>query len=537
MAQLIVTLTDGRIVRHMLGNMPQIVGRDAGCDIPLDDPSTSRRHARVYPTAQGYVVEDLNSKNSTLINDEPCSSHLLKSGDKILFGSVQAVYADEELPTGHSVVIADGVTASHSTRYVSREKQLELSQQRLQMIYELSERLTTLQGKDQLLEDAMTIGFEMLHFERGAVGLRRPDGRMLDWPVVRNLYGAQGELTVSRTLLNRALEHGERAIFTETGMHNADPTVSMVQQGIRSAMCVPLIHRDQILGVIYGDRIKSSVSYTNEDIDFLAGIAQQVSIGLINCRLVDEHKQMAQLRHDIELARRIQTELFPARLPNRQAVKVAAINDPGQRVSGDYYDVIEMDDGRVWCLVADVTGEGAAAALLMANLQAAVRVTIAQADDPGASLAAWNRLICANTDASKFITCVLGLIDPQSRRIRVASAGHFPPLVTRATVDTVQELVVDAGYPLGIVPEAEYATADIDLGSEPFTVFCYSDGIIEAMSAEEEQFGHQRLLDLLVERRELTPPALVKQVRKSVASFVEGARQSDDITLLAARFA
>ncbi|MFQ5591230.1 MAG: SpoIIE family protein phosphatase [Phycisphaerae bacterium] len=537
MARLVVTLPDGRMFTHTLGDAPQIVGRDSTCDIAIDDPSTSRRHARIYPTQRGYVVEDLDSKNSTFVNDERCSSHLLEDRDKIVFGSVEAVYSDDAVSTSHSVVIADNLTATHATRYAGRDQRLELSRQRLQMIYELSERLTTLQGRDQLLEDAMDIGFETLYFERGAFGLRRPDGRLLDWPVVRNLYGAHGELTVSRTLLNRALEYGERAIFTDAGAENADPTVSMVQQGIRSAMCVPLIHADEILGVFYGDRIRSSVSYTDEDIDFLAAIARQVSIGLINCRLVDEQRQTARLRHDVKLARTIQTGLFPAKLPNRHDVRVAAINDPGQRVSGDYYDVIETPDGRIWCLVADVTGEGAAAALLMANLQAAVRVTIGETDDPSALLTRWNRLICSNTDSSKFITCVLSLIDPESRTMRLAGAGHFSPLVIRPTSDTVQKLELEAALPLGVDEPTVYTTTEIDLAKQPCTVLYYSDGVTEAMNPSREMFGERQLLDLLVAHRSLSPLALIKQIRKSVASFVAGAPQSDDITLLAASLA
>ena len=125
----------------------------------------------------------------------------------------------------------------------------------------------------------------------------------------------------------------------------SDPTVSMVQHGIRSAMCVPLMQGKDILGVIYGDRTSTSKVYTDEDIDFFAGIAQQVTIGLINCKLMRDQEQMIRLNHDIDLARRIQKNLFPTDLPNRADLRVAALNEPGARVSGDYYDVIERDDG------------------------------------------------------------------------------------------------------------------------------------------------------------------------------------------------
>ncbi|MGB2988313.1 MAG: SpoIIE family protein phosphatase [Phycisphaerae bacterium] len=535
MAELLITLTDGRKLRHVLGSQPEVIGRDAACEIPVDDASASRRHARFTPTPHGYIVEDLGSKNGTLVNDKPCTSQLLKDGDQVLVGSALAVFRGSDLPSSQSVVIADEEPVSHATRYVSRDQRLLLSQRRLQMIYELSERLTTLQSQDNLLENAMDICFETLHFERGAVGVRRRDQRTLDWHVVRHLSGTEGELTISRTLLRRALEYGERAIFTDDGTSTTDPTVSMVQHGIRSAMCVPLILKDEILGVIYGDRVSTSASYTDEDIDFLAGIAQQVSIGLINCHLVEDQQEMIRLRHDLRLARTIQTGLFPTDLPNRAELNVAAINDPGDRISGDYYDVIGMEDGRIWCLIADVTGEGVPAALLMANLQAAVRVTIDEADDPGTLLARWNRLICRNTDSSKFITCLLALLDVNRHNIRFASAGHCTPFIIRPAENTLEELPADAGYPLGIVEESNFTTATVDLGPDPFVFFCYTDGVTEAMNSDGNVFGLDRLRQALTEHCELGPQPLVKRVRKNVARFTAGAKQSDDITLLAVR--
>ncbi len=545
MAELLITLSDGRTRRHVLGTTPEVIGRDADCDIPIDDPSTSRNHARFLATPRGYLVEDLGSKNGTLVNDLPAESHLLKDGDRVLIGSTLAVFCDSDSRTAPSVVIAEDTATGHATRYVSRDRRLLLSQQRLEMIYELSERLTTLQNPGQLLEDALSICFDTLNFERGAIGIRRSGQRTLDWPVVRNLGSSEGELTISRTLLSRALEHGERAVFTDDeAAASADPAMSIVRQGIRSAMCVPLLHNDQTLGVIYGDRVSTSASYTQEDSDFLAGIARQISIGIINWRLVEEHHKMVRLERDLDLARTIQTELFPARLPSREGLQVAALNDPGQYVSGDYYDVIETSDGRVWCLVADVTGEGVAAALLMANLQAAVRVTIdrleagplPRADDPGELLTQWNRLICSNTDASKFITCILVLIDPQSHTLRFATAGHHPPFIGRGTGTRPEELAAaESTFPLGVVERAEFRTVDVEMGADPFLFLCYTDGVTEAMNAEDTPFGRERLIEVLAAQPDLDPKALVKHVRKSVADFVGGARQSDDITLLAGR--
>ncbi len=534
MAEILISLPDGRTLRHTLTTAPLTIGRDATCDVPTDDPSTSRKHARISPTEDGYIVEDLHSKNGTLVNEKPCAGAvLLRDGDQVLLGATVIRFHDTPVKTSSSVVVRDDVTQSHATHYAPRDQRLLLSQRRLEMIYELSEQLTTLQTRDHLLETAMSTCFRTLNFERGAVGIRRRNQRTVDWPVVKNLRGAEGELTISRTLLARALEHGERAIYTDDGAANTDPTVSMVQQGIRSAMCVPLLQGDQILGVIYGDRLSTSTRYTNEDIDFFAAIARQVSIGLINCQLLDEQRRMIQLSHDIEVARGIQTGLFPTALPNRADLRVAALNDPGRRISGDYYDVIERGDGRVWCLIADVTGEGVAAAMQMANFQAAVRVTLADFEDPGELLSRWNRFICGNSPSPRFITCVLVLIDLASHRVHLGSASHAPPLLMRASAPAPQELTLDGGLPLGVDNDATFASTTHELGPDPFLLFCYTDGVTEAFNADGQMFGHERLLAGLAERTDLNPQALIKQVRKQVSSFVGPAEQSDDLTMLA----
>lgn len=534
MAELIITLPGGREQRFELTKDPADVGRDAHCAIPLDDPSASRRHARFVSAPQGYLIEDLGSKNGILVNDVPCTSRLLKDGDRVQIGATVALFRDSARSTG-MVVIADDKTLSHATKYVSKDTQLVLPQQRLEMIYALSDRLTTLQSQERLFENAMDICFETLQFERGAIAVRRRNSRALDWPVVRHLRGAEGELTVSRTLLSRTLEHGERAVFTDRGMADGDPTVSMVQHGIRSALCVPLINGEEVMGIIYGDRVSTSASYSTEDIDFLAGIAQQVSIGLINSRLAQDQERMQQMTRDLELARTIQTALFPKNLPTTDGVYVAALNDPGHGVSGDYYDVITTDDGCLWCIVADVTGEGVAASLLMANLQAAVRVTIGDEEEPGELLSRWNELIFRNTDTSKFITCILVRMDLTSRRLLYASAGHHLPIILGTGSVKPRTLDVDPGFPLGVVEDAVFETAGADMGSDPFGMFCYTDGVIEAMDKDRQMFGGQRLYKALADLGELAPQAMIKQLRKQLSNFAVGTSQSDDITMLAVR--
>ncbi len=535
MAELTITLSDGRTLRHALGPEATVVGRDAGCDLTLDDPSASRRHARILSTPKGFVVEDLGSKNGTLVNERSVSMHVLRDGDRLTIGSTTLVFHHDRLATAGSVTIADEPTSTRATRYIGKDQQLSLSRQRLQLIYGLSHRLTTLQDRDTLLYNAMDICFEMLRFDRGAVGLRRSGTRELEWPVVRNLRHAESGLTLSRTLLTRALEHGERAIYTGEPQADRDPTVSMVQQGIRSAMCVPLMHGDEILGVLYGDRLSAAAPYTQEDIDFFAGIAQQLSVGLINHRLMQDHERMVRMTHELSMARRIQTGLFPTSLPDEPGFQVAALNEPGQRVSGDYYDVIPCGDDCWWCLIADVTGEGMAASLLTANLQAAVRVTAPGSDDPAALLARWNALIHDNTDDGTFITCLLMLVNRGAGKLRVSSAGHPAPFLLREDPPEPEELTLEPAFPLGVAEDAVFPLAEVDLPPAPLTVFAYTDGVVEAMDAERHPYGRERLVARLREHRSARPEALIRRIRKDVSRFVGDAPQSDDLTILCAR--
>ncbi|MHC4611546.1 MAG: SpoIIE family protein phosphatase, partial [Planctomycetota bacterium] len=511
MAELAITTTDGQTRTHPLSG-PVLFGRDASCAVLLDDPGVSRRHAQIRPEGDGFVVEDLGSKNGTLLNGVRCTVVRLSDGDEILLGTVHMVFRAERPASDLDapVVLSDRALPEAATHFSGHSARLLLPQRRLEMLYELSERLTRLRDRNELLEDALDLCFETLQFERGAIAVHKSVGRGLDWPVVRNLRAAGGELTISRSVLSRALEHGERAVITDSDRAEADPTVSMVQHGIRSALCVPLQHQDEILGVIYGDRISTGAVYSSEDLDFLAGLAKQVSIGVINSRLMEEQEAKLRLEHEISLARDIQQQLFPASLPQREGLQVAVLNEPGRHVSGDYYDVIELTDGRIAFVIADVTGEGVAAALLMANLQAAVRVTLSNEGDPGLLLGLWNRLVYHNTEASKFVTCLVGIVDPQSRELRLANAGHPQPFGLQAGGGGWAEVKTDPGLPLGIQESVCYQTQRMQFATGACTLYCSADGVVGAMNDDEALFTRERLVEVLQSAEELDPAGLIK---------------------------
>lgn len=535
MAELQITLTDGRTRRVALSPGSYVLGRDHTCEIVIDDSSTSRRHVRIHHAEGGYHVEDMGSKNGTLLNNQRVVSRRLRHQDELLIGSVQVRFVEEAADHASTVVVSDGGPRDDTTHYSSRSSALVLTERRLQMLYDLSERLTTLRDRNALLEDALNICFETLRFERGAIAVRRMNSRAVDWPVVRNLRGASGELTISRSILGRAMDHGERAILTDQPAAAMDPTVSMIQHGIRSAMCVPLKNEQEILGVIYGDRVSTGTIYTKEDVDFLAGLARQVTIGLINARLLDEQRSKLEMEKELTVAREIQNDLFPQDLPSHDRLQFAVLNEPGRTVSGDYYDIVVRSDGRFGFVIADVAGKGIAASLIMSNLQAAVRLTLRDCTDLGGTVSRWNNLIFSNTDASKFVTCLAGIVDPRDGRVELVSAGHqMPYLLCNGSVRCMQP-DVEPQFPLGIAADVDYRMVSVELSDRPCTLFGYTDGVPEAISAVGELFGEPRIEKVLNDAAGSDPAGLIRQVRKAISQFCREAPQSDDITMIALR--
>lgn len=537
MAELVVTLPNGETSHHSLTLKPQDVGRDPSCHIQIDDATVSRRHADIRGDSSGrFTIRDLSSKNGTLVNGKPVTTHEVQDGDEITFGSIVARFHVAEAENRTSLISVDDreTVAPSSISFVGPADKLRLSQQRLEMLYDISDRLTGLRSENDLLSDIIKICIETFQFERAAIGVRWPDRRGMDWPVVHNIRGADGEIKLSRTILRQALEEGQRVIISDTSQEMPDPTVSIVAQGTLSAMCVPIAYSDEILGVIYGDRVTTTRKYGQEDVDFLAAVARQASIGLTNARLMEAQRQKVFLEKEIAIARQIQRDLFPETLELDPRLDIAALNEPGRQVSGDYYDVLKMNSGRIGVVIADVTGKGVAAALIAANLQAAIRVLMPMSTNLAALAVELNRLLYANTDTSRFVTVILAAIDPENRVLEFVSAGHHAP-IRIGPREQVELGAERGGLPFGVEEDAEYECVSIELGSGASTLFFYTDGLNEALNEKEEEYGAERIFETLGQHADAKPEDLLKLIRQSVTDFCGNVPQSDDITLLAIR--
>ncbi|MCH8964538.1 MAG: SpoIIE family protein phosphatase [Planctomycetes bacterium] len=537
MPEIVVTLPNGEIVHHSLTLRPQDIGRDPSCAIQIDDATVSRRHADIRGDSKGrFTIRDLGSKNGTMVNNTPTTTCELHHGDEVTFGSIVSRFLQTDSTFATSLVSVEDrdTIAPSSISFVGPQDKLRLSQHRLEMLYEINDRLTGLRGRDDLLADIMKITIETFQFERTAIGIARGQRRGMEWPVVHNIRGADGEIKLSRTILRQALEEGQRVILSDTAVELADPTMSIVEQGTLSAMCVPIAYGDEILGVIYGDRITTTKKYTQEDVDFLAALARQVSIGLTNIRLMEEQQQKVFLEKEIAIARQIQSDLFPEISNIHPQLEIAALNEPGRQVSGDYYDVLKMADGCVGIVIADVVGKGVAAALIAANLQAAIRVLMPRTTDLAATARELNTLLYRNTDTSRFVTVILAVVDPTANLLRYVSAGHHAPMALHPD-GRIEVATERGGLPFGIDEDTDYGCINLDLGPGPTTLFFYTDGLNEALNTREEEFGIDRIHETLRKYADAPPQELLKNMRQAVTDFSGDVPQGDDITMLAIR--
>lgn len=238
----------------------------------------------------------------------------------------------------------------------------------------------------------------------------------------------------------------------------------------------------------------------------------------------------ARVAREQEEARLIQRTLLPRAMPDMAGCTVAARWTPAAAsgIGGDCYDVLRFSDTRVALSIADVVGKGLPAALLMSNLQAAVRAFATPTAQPHDVAASVNRLLCQNIASGKFVTFCYAVVDTTSHRIEYANAGHFPPIVMHA--DGTADRLLPTGLVLGIAPDWSYTTGTVRFGPGDRLVF-FTDGITEALTPSGDEFGEERLVDMTCAHRTETAESLVATLTDAVTAWTGGSPQ-DDATLI-----
>jgi len=303
-------------------------------------------------------------------------------------------------------------------------------------------------------------------------------------------------------------------------------------ESVHSLLAVPMMVKSELRGVVAIYNKKEGQLFTEDDQRLLAIIAAQSAQVVENARLYEKERALARMQEDVKLAARIQSELLPKASPAIPGYDIAGRTIPAQEVGGDYFDFIPIDDHRWAICLGDVTGKGLPASLLMANLQATLRGLTLSSTSPKTCLDHSNHLLFQSTSPEKFATLFYAILDTHDHRIHYSNAGQDNPFLCSSRSETKRLKI--GGIPLGMIPEYTYEDESVPFEEGCFLV-AYSDGVTEAMNAEEEMFGEACIASLIDQHRDASASELIDKIVAAVKQHAGGYPQSDDITLVVVR--
>jgi sigma-B regulation protein RsbU (phosphoserine phosphatase) len=285
--------------------------------------------------------------------------------------------------------------------------------------------------------------------------------------------------------------------------------------------------------VLCSSPVHFSASLSNEALALLQTLLSLMSMALENQKLLAYRIRQEALRKEVEIARQVQRMLFPKELPDREDLKIYTTYLPHMDVSGDYYDFIVLPDKQFALCVADVSGKGMSAALLMSNFQACLRTLMMEKRELGEAIRMINTLVCQNSNQERFITAFVAVIDQQKGELTYVNAGHNPPCLIQ-TDGSLINLGLGTTI-LGIFPQLPHLNIGRVQISTEVLLCAYTDGLTEIESPTDEEYGSDQLEKYLIENRDEKLPVLHQRLLNRLDNYAGQKGFNDDITLMTAR--
>jgi len=294
-------------------------------------------------------------------------------------------------------------------------------------------------------------------------------------------------------------------------------------------LLVPMRHRDTLVGILCLGKKVTRARYTTEDMTLLSVLSDQAAIALENARLYQETLEKQRMEEELKVARDIQQNLLPKDTFHDPDFELSGFNLPSKEVGGDYYDYITLENGTIGIAIGDISGKGIPAAILMSNLQAALRVSARGFSSSRRVMAQVNRQIVETTSPEKFATFFYGVYHPKRGWFEYTNAGHNFPVVRHKNGDLT--LLKKGGLVIGVKKDFEYHSEKLRLKSGDTMLF-YTDGVTEAMNSSGEEFGEDRLFTALLNEKTVSPKELIEGILTHVSAFTGGCMQNDDLTMV-----
>jgi serine phosphatase RsbU (regulator of sigma subunit) len=525
-----------------------VIGRSRSADLQFEEKTLSRQHARFVMADGQWKIVDLGSSNGTFVNGIAVrTGRLLRDGDEIRLGEVRLQFVSPLQDAAFSrvdVTLEPGAKQAPIFENVSVDDHIEqllpkgieedagqLMIKRLRLLSEVAEILGNVIEAEELfpkvLEKVLVVFPEA---ERGCIMVCEPDGSNLHPVAALARPGVQSQMSVSRSLATQVVATRSAVLSADvSGDERFNPQHTVVRYGLRTVMCAPMICEDAVLGLIQLDSSNPETRFSRSDMALFLGIAGHTALAFGKAKLHEQLITQMLFQQDLHMAARIQHSFLPKAPPQMQGYRFAESYSAARHVGGDYYDFVQVSDSAVGIIVGDVSGKGVASALYMAKLSSEMRYHVRGCLSAGAVLTALNRALAEEMESGMFVTLALLILEPERRRLTIASAGHPPPLL-RSADGSVSALKINTSIPLGIFEDQRYGETQHTLKTGD-SVLLYTDGVTEAMDKEGQLFGAEQLKQVLATAGK-NPDGILAAINRAVAEHTAGHPQSDDLAMV-----
>jgi serine phosphatase RsbU (regulator of sigma subunit) len=524
-----------------------LLGRHPDCDTAglfVDVPGVSRQHAAIERKGDDFLVEDKGSRNGTLLNGAVLTGRrALHDGDRIDICGVELTFCTDRdgadparAVTDEVPLVDDSATAPRSLAVVAVAPPAPVtpagySGEKLRALTHMLKRLGRSINVDETLRELLDGLFAIFpQADRGLVAFAEGSDKV----TLRATHFRDGEPGatpgLSRTLVNQVLTRREAVLWTDLRQDDDGlASQSMAALEIHSAMCAPLLDGEgEPFGLVQVNTSRPLSPFVADDLEVMTGAVSQAAVAVRFARLHEEGLRRQAVERDLQLARQVQYSLLPAECPSWPGYQFFAHYQSAHEVGGDYYDFIELPNGRLAVVVADVAGKGVSAALLMAKLAGELRYHLS-CESPRAAVARMNTSLC-DSGSGRFVTLLLAVLERATHRLTLVNAGHLTPLVRRRGGAVEAVGAAQRGVALGILPGRDYAELQAEV--EPGDAwFVFTDGFTEAVGPGDELYGQARIQAQMAQSP-YEVPELGERLVAEVQRFLGDRPQSDDMCMV-----
>jgi sigma-B regulation protein RsbU (phosphoserine phosphatase) len=421
----------------------------------------------------------------------------------------------------------------------SLEEQLQHANEEIEMLYSLvaaSQTINSTLDLDEMLPLILKTATENVGADRGTIYLVDQERHEVWSKVKQGKEGNEIRLPVGQGLAGYVAQTGEEILIEDAYNDSRFDQATDQETGYktRSLLTTPMRNKEREIIGVFQLLNKARGPFLPEDVDFLNALSAHAAVAIENAYLHKESLAKQALEKELDVAREIQQRLIPAIAPEVEGYELIGMNTPCEAVGGDYYDYIPLSDDRLFIAIGDVVGHGIPAALLMANLYAALRSHTQYEMDLAEMVGKTNDFIHRSTDIMQYITMFCGIIDLPTGRFHYVNAGHNPPYHVhigkkgKAVTDPLKE----GGVPLGMMPSMPYESGDVTLDRGDL-LYLFTDGVTEAQNEKGDLLEEEAVENCLKGCLGLHLPNVIHEIQVEVRAHAGDTPQEDDVTMVA----